>query len=69
MGSEEHIRDNSRISNLQLDETDRSAIAELLEVFAMIPGDCGDEYRRPPFLTASGAVSYTHLTLPTSDLV
>jgi enamine deaminase RidA (YjgF/YER057c/UK114 family) len=23
-----------------------------------IPGDCGDEYRRPPFLTASGDLSH-----------
>ena len=57
MGGEEHIRDNSRIPDLQLGETDRSAITEGLEVFGMIPGDCGDEYRKPPFLTASGDLS------------
>ncbi len=28
------------------------------EALAPIPGDCGDEYRRPPFLTASGDLSH-----------
>ena len=30
-----------------------------------IPGDCGDEYRRPPFLTASGDLSHHLDGLPT----
>ena len=29
-----------------------------------IPGDCGDEYRRPPFLTASGDLSHHLSALP-----
>jgi len=29
-----------------------------------VPGDCGDEYRRPPFLTASGDLSHHLDTMP-----
>ena len=29
-----------------------------------IPGDCGDEYRKPPFLTASGDLSHHLAGLP-----
>jgi enamine deaminase RidA (YjgF/YER057c/UK114 family) len=29
-----------------------------------IPGDCGDEYRKPPFLTASGDLSHHIDSLP-----
>jgi enamine deaminase RidA (YjgF/YER057c/UK114 family) len=29
-----------------------------------IPGDCGDEYRKPPFLTASGDLSHHFAGLP-----
>ncbi len=29
-----------------------------------IPGDCGDEYRKPPFLTASGDLSHHLSTVP-----
>ena len=29
-----------------------------------IPGDCGDEYRRPPFLTASGDLSHHLRSVP-----
>ncbi len=28
-----------------------------MSAFAPIPGDCGDEYRKPPYLTASGDLS------------
>ena len=31
---------------------------------APIPGDCGDEYRKPPFLTASGDLSHHLDSLP-----
>ena len=32
---------------------------------APVPGDCGDEYRRPPFLTASGDLSHHLAAVPT----
>ena len=58
LGDTEHIRENSKIFDFKLSKTDRSDIAEALQVLGMIPGDCGDEYRTPPFLTASGDLSH-----------
>lgn len=40
------------------DDEDRSVIAAAQEGLTAIPGDCGDEYRRPPFLTAAGDLSH-----------
>jgi aryl-alcohol dehydrogenase-like predicted oxidoreductase/enamine deaminase RidA (YjgF/YER057c/UK114 family) len=61
LGESQHIADNLRIFQLALDDSDRAMIAEALTALAAIPGDCGDEYRRPPFLTASGDLSH-HVT-------
>ena len=35
----------------------------------MIPGDCGEEYRKPPFLTASGDLSDHLDSIPTAYAV
>ena len=43
--------------SFSLDEDDRRRISEAQEGLQDIPGDCGDEYRRPPFLTAAGDLS------------
>ena len=64
LGESEHIEDNLRLFRLRLDERDRSEIAAVLESFAPIPGDCGDEYRRPPFLTATGDLRHHIDKLP-----
>ncbi len=61
LGESEHISDNLRVFQLTLDASDRATIAEATAALAPIPGDCGDEYRRPPFLTASGDLSH-HVT-------
>ncbi|MEO1174826.1 MAG: aldo/keto reductase, partial [Myxococcota bacterium] len=58
LGQSAHIEDNLRIFETALDESARSALNEALEAFTPIPGDCGDEYRKPPFLTASGDLSH-----------
>jgi len=42
----------------QFDEDDFNAIQEQLAGLNAIHGDCGDEYRKPPFLTASGDLSH-----------
>ncbi len=60
LGEREHRADNLRVCGFALDESDRQAIDQAL-ASATIPGDCGDEYRRPPFLTASGDLSH-HLS-------
>lgn len=56
-GEREHRRDNLRVFSFALDDTDQDAIAAVTARMRRIPGDCGDEYRRPPFLTAAGDLS------------
>lgn len=57
LGISEHLDDNRRVFDFQLDDEDLSAIAEVKKEFSRLPGDCGDEYRKPPFLTAAGDLS------------
>jgi aryl-alcohol dehydrogenase-like predicted oxidoreductase/enamine deaminase RidA (YjgF/YER057c/UK114 family) len=58
LGEGEHRSDNLRALSLEFTAEDRNAIASALAEMTAIPGDCGDEYRRPPFLTASGDLSH-----------
>ena len=58
LGESQHIEDNLRLFGFTLDDRDRSRIESVLSSFSVIPGDCGDEYRKPPFLTASGDLSH-----------
>jgi aryl-alcohol dehydrogenase-like predicted oxidoreductase/enamine deaminase RidA (YjgF/YER057c/UK114 family) len=64
LGESEHIGDNLRLQALQLADEDRAAIETALGSLATIPGDCGDEYRKPPFLTASGDLSHHLSAMP-----
>ncbi|KAK2729890.1 putative aldo/keto reductase [Colletotrichum kahawae] len=52
-----YAQKNVEAFGFKLDEEDRAAIAKAQEGLKDIPGDCGDEYRRPPFMTASGDLS------------
>lgn len=56
-GESEHRADNLAVFSFALDAEDRARLDEALASVRMLPGDCGDEYRRPPFLTASGDLS------------
>ncbi|MCE9601114.1 MAG: aldo/keto reductase [Gemmatimonadetes bacterium] len=58
LGERAHVDDNARLSGLRLDAEDRARLAEATDALTPIPGDCGDEYRKPPFLTASGDLSH-----------
>ncbi len=58
LGEREHRADNLRLFGFALDDADRGEIARALAAAQRIPGDCGDEYRRPPYLTASGDLSH-----------
>lgn len=58
LGESEHITDTVRLFDFNLSEEDRQLIKEAQLKLSTIPGDCGDEYRRPPFLTASGDLSH-----------
>ncbi len=61
LGEREHRADNLRLFSFALDRDDMAAIEDTLAGASPIPGDCGDEYRKPPFLTASGDLSH-HLS-------
>ena len=61
LGEREHRADNLRVFSFALDDEDHAVIDRTLATTTRIPGDCGDEYRRPPFLTASGDLSH-HLS-------
>ncbi|MFO1049634.1 MAG: aldo/keto reductase [Geminicoccaceae bacterium] len=64
LGEREHRADNLRLFGFALDGEDRARIDAALVQTHRIPGDCGDEYRRPPFLTASGDLSHHLASLP-----
>jgi diketogulonate reductase-like aldo/keto reductase/enamine deaminase RidA (YjgF/YER057c/UK114 family) len=64
LGQAEHIQNNLRLFQFALDESSRSKIRDVLARLKSIPGDCGDEYRKPPFLTASGDLSHHVETFP-----
>jgi len=57
-GEREHVDDNLRVFSFALAPEDRAELEAALATLDSIPGDCGDEYRRPPFLTASGDLSH-----------
>ena len=58
LGASEHIEENKKILTLQLTESDKKSIEAVLLKANKIAGNCGDEYRKPPFLTASGDLSH-----------
>lgn len=64
LGERDHHADNLRCFGFALDEEDRSRLDAALARAAPPPGDCGDEYRRPPFLTASGDLSHHLASVP-----
>ena len=64
LGKAEHIDDNARLFSFALTKADRAEIAAVLATMTPIPGDCGDEYRKPPYLTASGDLSHHLESVP-----
>ena len=58
LGERAHIDDNQRLCSFQLTSDDRAHLEAAMATLTPIPGDCGDEYRVPPFLTASGDLSH-----------
>lgn len=63
-GRSEHIAETLRIFSIKLDDEDRSMIEKAMANLKPAHSDCGDEYRRPPFLTASGDLSHHIETMP-----
>jgi len=64
LGESEHLQDNLRLFQFSIDEEDHDEINKSLAKLKSIPGDCGDEYRKPPFLTASGDLSHHIDSIP-----
>ena len=64
LGESEHVDDTLRLFGLRLDEQDDRALSAAMAALRPLPGDCGDEYRKPPFLTASGDLSHHLESLP-----
>ena len=58
LGESEHRADNLKVFGFSLDEEDCAHLAAAFASTKRLPGDCGDEYRKPPFLTASGDLSH-----------
>ena len=58
LGESEHRKDNLEVFGFSLDAEDKAQLEEAFVSTRPIPGDCGDEYRRPPYLTASGDLSH-----------
>lgn len=58
LGEREHRADNLKLFDFALDEADHATLNAAFATTRRLPGDCGDEYRRPPFLTASGDLSH-----------
>jgi len=58
LGEREHRQANLQSFSFALDDRDRAELEAAFAQARRIPGDCGDEYRRPPYLTASGDLSH-----------
>jgi aryl-alcohol dehydrogenase-like predicted oxidoreductase/enamine deaminase RidA (YjgF/YER057c/UK114 family) len=58
LGEREHRADNLRAFSFDFDAEDRGLLESAFACTRRIPGDCGDEYRKPPYLTASGDLSH-----------
>jgi len=64
LGESEHIEANRALLHRDLPNELIEEVKALLKPLGSIPGDCGDEYRKPPFLTASGDLRHHLDTLP-----
>lgn len=64
VGESEHMADNARMLDIQLTTEEKEKIRKAQDELKPLPGDCGDEYRKPPFLTASGDLSHHVNNIP-----
>ena len=65
-GENDHRADNKKLFSFALDDEDHAKLDAVLGAASDIPGDCGDEYRKPPFLTASGDLSHHLSEIPSA---
>ncbi len=64
LGESEHTADNLKLFTFALDDEDRGLLEAAFPGTTPLPGDCGDEYRRPPFLTTTGDLSQHLASVP-----
>jgi aryl-alcohol dehydrogenase-like predicted oxidoreductase/enamine deaminase RidA (YjgF/YER057c/UK114 family) len=58
LGERTHVEETTALFGFTLGAADRAELDEAVSTLRPLSGDCGDEYRRPPFLTASGDLSH-----------
>lgn len=58
LGENAHYAETASLFDFTFSDSQRHRIEIALASLQPIPGDCGDEYRRPPYLTASGDLSH-----------
>ena len=58
LGESEHIASTAGLFEFGLTAEDHAELNAAADTLTPIPGDSGDEYRREPFLTASGDLSH-----------
>ena len=64
LGESDHIKENTNILSIDLSDAQRKTIEEAQKSLKAIPGNCGDEYRKTPYLTASGDLSHHYKKIP-----
>jgi aryl-alcohol dehydrogenase-like predicted oxidoreductase/enamine deaminase RidA (YjgF/YER057c/UK114 family) len=58
LGENAHFEESARLFDFSITTEQATRISKALDQLTPIPGDCGDEYRKPPYLTASGDLSH-----------
>jgi aryl-alcohol dehydrogenase-like predicted oxidoreductase/enamine deaminase RidA (YjgF/YER057c/UK114 family) len=66
IGENEHHDSNRQVFSFSLTPDDHASLEKIFASMTPIPGDCGDEYRRPPYLTASGDLSHHLSSIPSA---
>ena len=64
LGQNNHIEDNLNILKTKISKEEINLIRDAQKILNPIPGGCGDEYRKPPYLTASGDLSHHFQEIP-----
>jgi len=64
LGENNHVQDHKKLLDINLSLDEKELISKSLNLLKRVPGDCGDEYRKPPYLTASGDLSHHLDSIP-----
>jgi len=69
LGERAHLEETKKLFGFALDAASKAELDETIAMLRRLPGDCGDEYRRPPYLTASGDLSHHLDAFPSANPV